>query len=227
VAILMTNSLAIFWAKEWTSFYILGGILTGAGIILTVFGIISSIARKFIPNMIKKLLNKNVPKELIDEVESFKHLDVSLIRKMLTERVSSSLTMVNDIFLKQLRRLNYDLVKSKPQYENRVITSTVYKLNGESNTLSDTNGTKASSKRIQESAIIASQMPTTLWWDDIDRKINRQDNLIACGQYTTCYNLIDYISKLPNDLMTNEILALKKELEKDWKEFSQNPLKMV
>ena len=74
-------------------------------------------------------------------------------------------------------------------------------------------------------------MPTTLWWDEKDIQKDRMDALIACGQFTSCYKLMDYILKLKKNKkikLTEEELvavdALYDALEKDWKQFNENPL---
>ncbi len=72
-------------------------------------------------------------------------------------------------------------------------------------------------------------MPTTLWWDETDIAKNRMDALIACGQFTVCYELIDYILELKKADTSGidhfkEIDQLLEALKKDWKAFNDNPL---
>ena len=55
------------------------------------------------------------------------------------------------------------------------------------------------------------------------------DALIAAGQYTICWNLLEYIEDIKKDpTNTNErhqlIIACEEQLRKDWAEFQQNPL---
>jgi hypothetical protein len=165
---------------------------------------------------------------LLDEVASFAHLDIALVRRMISERMTSTFKMVNDIFLKQIRRLNYDLLYSKAELKNRVITSTVYQLNGQPSPYKNQTlnpSIQPPSVRVQEAALVASETPTTLWWDETDLHLQRQDNLIACGQFTTCYNLMDYILKLKeNGVVAGELDGLYKQLEIDWKKFNENPI---
>ena len=58
------------------------------------------------------------------------------------------------------------------------------------------------------------------------------DTLIACGQFTLCYELMDYILKLKADMEDSledltAIDALYASLEKDWVLFNQKPLWLV
>ena len=60
---------------------------------------------------------------------------------------------------------------------------------------------------------------------------NRRDSVIASGQFTTCYNLLEYIlqieEKYPGVLKDESIQTLKKEILEDWKRFQTEPMFMV
>lgn len=230
VIILVLNSMLVF-KQPWPALYIVGGILTGVGLILTGFGLITSVAKRFGVAWFNAIFKKKVPAVLLDEVISLANLDIALVRTMLSERITSTFKMVNDIFLKQIRRLNYDLLYSKEELKNRVITSTVYQLNGQPTLYKNQPLNKdipAASARLQAAALVASQTPTTLWWDDKDLNLQRQDNLIACGQFTTCYSVMDYILKLKAaGLAQPEHDALYAQLSSDWKKFNTNPLFLI
>lgn len=236
VLLMVLNSMEIFKGQAWPALYIIGGIITGVGLVLTLFGLVAGMAKGFAIRSVKSLFNKNIPAPLVDDVLSFRKLSVGLIQRMLTERISSTVIMVNDIFLKQIRRLNYKLLYSDSSLRHRVITSTVYELNGEKTAYSKSfsfnkNINPAPSKLLTSVGLIASEMPTTLWWDEKDIQKDRMDALIACGQFTSCYKLMDYILKLRKnkkiELSEEEVVAidaLYDALEKDWKQFNENPL---
>ena len=173
----------------------------------------------------------------MDDILSFQKLNISLIQRMLTDRFTSAMTMINDVFLKQMRRLNYDLFYSKRILEHRRITATIYKLNGKETPYSKANGFNDNiepkpSKVLEGICLTASEMPTTLWWDKTDIAHNRMEALIACGQITICYELMDYIlqlradNKIP-DKDSSAIDALYKDLEQDWRKFNIQPLWLV
>ncbi|MEM6687436.1 MAG: patatin-like phospholipase family protein [Bacteroidota bacterium] len=236
ILLMVLNSMEIFKGQAWPALYITGGIVTGIGLLLTLFGLGASIGKGMLVRSVKSLFNKNVPEPLVDDVLSFKKLSVGLIQRMLTERISSTVIMVNDIFLKQIRRLNYRLLYSDPDLRHKIITSTVYELNGEKTPYNKSfsynkNIDPAPSTLLKSVGLIASEMPTTLWWDETDIKKNRMDALIACGQFTSCYKLMDYVLKLKNskranltDEETAAIDALYDALESDWKKFNENPM---
>ena len=237
ILVLVLNNIQIINNQSYTSLYILGSIILGVGFTFTVLGLVALVIKSFTLSKIKNVFKKNVPEPLLDDILTFQKLDISLVQRMITDRITSASTMINDVFLKQMRRLNYDLFYSKSSLKNKRVTSTIYKLNGKETPYSkgSTINNKIKPKpstTLKSVALTASEMPTTLWWDKEDIVKNRMDTLIACGQFTVCYELMDYILKLKADNETElksftELDKLYKSLEKDWKAFNKNPLWLV
>ena len=235
--IILLNNMLVFGPIAYTGLYIFGSIVMGMGILLTVFGLVASVIKVSVLSRLKKLFKKNVPEPLLDDILTFQKLDISLIQRMMTDRLTSAMTMINDVFLKQLRRLNYDLFYSKDELKNKRITATVYKLNGQKSPYSK--GTSYNeaikptpSQNLKSVCLTASETPTTLWWDKTDIAKNRMQTLIACGQFTMCYELMDYILKLKAEKDNQvkdftQIDILYKALEADWKSFNKKPLWLV
>ncbi len=177
--IVLLNSMLVFGPIAYTGLYIIGSAIMGMGFLLSVFGIAAFFIKSGILSRLKTLFKKNVPEALLDDVLTFQKLDISLIQRMLTERFTSAMVMINDVFLKQIRRLNYDLFYSKVELKNKRITTTVYKLNGEKTPYSATNYNKAiqpaPSKSLKSVSLTASETPTTLWWDKTDVAKNRME----------------------------------------------------
>ena len=235
--ILLLNNMLVFGPTAYTGLYIFGSVIMGIGLLLTVFGLVASVIKASVLSRLKTLFKKNVPEPLLDDILTFQKLDISLIQRMLTDRVTSAMLMINDVFLKQIRRLNYDIFYSKEELKNRRITATVYKLNGQESPYTKGNGYNeaikpAPSKNLESVCLTASKTPTTLWWDKRDIAKNRMQTLIACGQFTVCYELIDYILELKKDKKSEiedftEIDKLLNALETDWKSFNEKPLWLV
>ncbi|SHH60684.1 patatin-like phospholipase family protein [Winogradskyella jejuensis] len=235
--LVLLNSMNIFGPTAYTGLYIVGSIILGFGLLLTVFGLVASIIKTNILGRLKRIFKKNVPEPLLDDILTFQKLDISLVQRMLTDRLTSAMTMINDVFLKQMRRLNYDLFYSKSLLKNRRITATVYKLNGQETPYNKGKGYNKDikphpSKSLQSVGLTASETPTTLWWDKTDIAKNRMETLIACGQFTACYELMDYILELKKDENSGitdytELDTLYNALEKDWKAFNKSPLWLV
>lgn len=235
--IILLNDMMVFGPYPYTGLYIFGSIVLGIGILLTVFGLVASVLKTSILSKLKTIFKKNVPEPLLDDILTFQKLDISLIQRMLTDRLTSAMTMLNDVFLKQMRRLNYDLFYSKDELKNKRITTTVYKLNGQKTPYSKGTGYNEEikptpSKNLESICLTASETPTTLWWDKTDVTKNRMETLIACGQFTVCYELMDYILNLKADTDNQiedftEIDILYNALEADWKSFNKKPLWLI
>ncbi|MBQ0787892.1 MAG: patatin-like phospholipase family protein [Oceanihabitans sp.] len=234
--ILLLNNMSVFGDQNYIGLYILGGAIFGVGLVLTAFGLVASVLKSSVKSKLKTLFKKNIPEPLLEDIVSFKKLDISLIQVMLTDRLTSAMTMINDVFLKQMRRINYDLFYSKSELKNKRITATVYKLNGQKSPYS--NGSDYNkeikptpSKSLESVGLTASETPTTLWWDKTDIAKNRMETLVACGQFTVCYELMDYILKLkadPDNITDfTEIDKLYAALQTDWKTFNKQPLWLV
>ena len=236
LAILLLNNMKVFGPTDYVGWYILGSALFGMGLLLTIFGLVASSVKIAVLSRLKHLFNKNIPEALLDDILTFEKLDISLIQVMLSNRVTSAMTMINDVFLKQMRRVNYDLFYSKNELKNKRITATVYKLSGKKSPYMKTpaynKGIKAPSKNLESVCLTASETPTTLWWDKKDIVKNRMQTLIACGQFTVCYELMEYILELKADPESNiadftEIDKLHDALKGDWVSFNKKPLWLV
>lgn len=211
---------------------ILGGVLAGVGGVLTAAGFYAKSLKKRWIKWFNSSFNKAVPTALLDEVSGFKHLSLDLVKRLLTDRATSAATMLQSVFLNQIRRLNYDDFYKNPNLENMRITSRVDELDGK-----DTIYKKfkiapeiktPASKLLKKVANIAATTPTALWWDETDVKVKRMDSLIACGQFTTCYNLLTYIIDLKKAEITSpDLEKLEIQLQADWKLFNENPYWLV
>ncbi len=180
-----------------------------------------------------------LPSFLRGKLGYFSRLRFSLLSRIVKERMSSGVKMVNEVFLKQIRRLNYNLFYTKDELENRRITSLIYELTRDEFLRSESDERTKNMKEAEKAILpkpseklfnaaqIATDTGTTLWFDENDRKLDRLKNLVACGQFTTCYNLLDYILKLPKEYQTQDILTLKAALEEDWKAFNNDPFWLV
>jgi hypothetical protein len=75
------------------------------------------------------------------------------------------------------------------------------------------------------------EMATTLWFGKREQKNNDQAAIIACGQFTTCYNLLTYIIKMKASSyfgtlsaeVQAKIVALEGKLAVDFHKFCDNP----
>lgn len=231
VALLILNYMHVFAETSLSVLNIVGGFFTGVGLILTIFGIVSSKVKKQVLDTVDDLWIKHVPEALQSDVLSFENLPVGLLKRLLVNRMSSTFKMVYDVFLKQIRRLNYEILYMLEELDHKRMTSTVYELNGMKSPYKNHTTHKEiepATKKLTDSALIASECPTTLWWGKDDISVDRMGNLVACGQFTTCYSLMVYLIELRNDgVDCPQLQALYADLEKDWLLFNEEPKRWV
>lgn len=75
-------------------------------------------------------------------------------------------------------------------------------------------------------------MGTTLWFTKEDKESGVPEAVLAAGQYTICYNLLEYIERIEkkgDNLNENHqlIISCKQQLQEAWKKFQENPLWMA
>jgi hypothetical protein len=180
----------------------------------------------------------------------FKHfgnLRFNLLKNMLITRLTTLIVLSNDVFLNRIRYLLYNQFFNIQNMKatGRTKANHIYDLSF-SNDLnragSSTRFNKKNNKRykpsfeMQKIAENAFSMGTTLWFTEINDKEHRKASIIATGQFTTCYNLLDYIEQLKtsfdgrppvfdNFSAENKALTeqLQQSLEADLERFREDP----
>jgi hypothetical protein len=172
-----------------------------------------------------------------DRAAFVSHLKFATLEAMVMNRARSVVMMSSEVFLKRMRQLNYGRIYDDERWKNRSITNLIYELRaGQSWDSMTKNGTMpaylAPSKEIQENSAKAANMGSTLWFTQEDKEARMPQALMAAGQYTICFNLIDYIDKIQKD-PTNlspahqAIIALRPKLMEAWDKFKENPQWML
>jgi len=183
------------------------------------------------------IIDKNIlPGFLKGRLGFLSKLSFGFLSRSVIERLTSGKKMIMEIFLKQIRRLNYRLFYTKLELENRRITSLIYELtrdeyyekrSDEKARNTNKNGRKPvipePSRKVFDAAQTAFEFGTTLWFDKNDKRVKRAKNLIACGQFTACFNLLEYAMNLPEEYQTEELKNLTNKLQKDWEAFVKDP----
>jgi len=94
----------------------------------------------------------------------------------------------------------------------------------------------APNEKLQLIAEYAYEMGTTLWFDKEKKEQNSLPALVACGQFTTCYNLLIYIDRLKqqhgnmpshfsglNKEWQEKINLLEAQMANEYEEFKKDP----
>jgi len=148
------------------------------------------------------------------------------LRAPVLDRAASLMTLINDVFLKQIRRLIYRDIYATGKWKYRQISNLIYELSeedflgnrrqlgktrrygpwtgGDPQRTTMPESDKALMQqmlgdRIPEVAGQAREFGTTLWFTPKDEMADTLKKLVATGQFTMCYNLIYYINLIRHD----------------------------
>ena len=164
---------------------------------------------------------------------------------MLKVRIRSALRVAMEIYLLQIRRINYDSLYSDPEWAYKTKAVSIYELSKSNENVLQRQFKRKGfseeriklltpSERVMQVSDYARQMSTTLWFSKTDMREgmdSRRDSLIASGQFTMCYNLLEYImqieEKYPEVRIDEHIQNLKKEIMDDWAKFQTDPMFMI
>lgn len=237
------NFMILLASLAWSWFNIAYGLIVP--LIFSVVVVTVSTMLFLLAGLIKSLPEKvHVPHAFLKPSSKLLKLRLGIYETMLSNRIDSMLKMTNDVFLKHIRRLNYQTIFNDQRWKNRRIMNAIYELRTEEKRIATKvkNGTLPEylmpSALLQSVATKASKMGTTLWFkkDELDRSTaspyNLLDAIIACGQFTVCWNLLEQIEKIRID-NTNvsaslmRLLDCEMQLKEDWQKFTQNPYWMV
>lgn len=192
----------------------------------------------------------------LEKMEGLKIEDISIValEPLIANRVTSLMTLMIDVFLKVVRRLNYDKLYEDGDYVYRRISNLVreltekdYKvqLNREKQLQEESTASgklrghyaDAVGPKIKEVAEAAADFGTTLWFTETEVTAGMLDKLTASGQFTMCYNMILYLEKVIydpksgfsafNQATQQELMILYDQCWLDWLAFKNDPMRMV
>ncbi len=192
-------------------------------------------------------------------VRYIRQAPLGALEQMMKARLNSLLSMAMDINLKQTRRLIFEIFYTKQVWDNRRVFNVIYELStfnipGRQRAFDnrfdkrDTEWYKAASDRLMKGceqlngiAEEARTMGTTLWYDSQDFNDDRMKRVVACGQFTACAKLVEYIlitekkiereKNLPDNKKTIRFDAaaqqlfntVKAKVFSDWDRFKAEP----
>jgi predicted acylesterase/phospholipase RssA len=152
----------------------------------------------------------------------FLNFTINDIAMLVSTRLKSLHLLAEDVYLKQIRRMYYDILR---QDKDRFIQNTIYDLSKTKFAIGDISTDYLyPSEAIITVAEKARTMPTTLWFDKTHVAAKTKEAIIATGQFTTCYNLLKHINKMPTKPPL--VLALEQLLLSDYEKFNENPFFM-
>lgn len=209
--------------------------LLGFFVCLVVLLAILRIVSLKLKSLIKRKL-KNSPISI--NVKYLWKYPVSNYWVLMKNREKSFLQLSKAIFMKPIRQMRYKALYESRVWKNRRITNTIYELTKEYGSWKKKldNGKipawLAPSEAMQEISGKATEMGTTLWFTQKERDKGIPEALLACGQFTICMNLLEYIERLKNDSQNTteahkELMGYENKLKEDWDKFKANPFWIV
>ncbi|ASU32906.1 patatin-like phospholipase family protein [Mucilaginibacter xinganensis] len=169
-------------------------------------------------------------------VKYFTRTPLPVLKQMLQARAESVLLLNMSVFLKRIRQLLYNTFYGSPEWKNRGKGNHIYDLSFSNNinrNRSPVPPPMVPSRDLQIVAQVAFNMGTTLWFDQADGlQLHDEACIIACGQFTTCYNLLEYVNRLIKNpsaydaAYKNRLLNLQQQLTGDYEHFKTDPFFM-
>ncbi|MCK8479030.1 patatin-like phospholipase family protein [Psychroserpens algicola] len=151
------------------------------------------------------------------------------------DRAKSLIKMATEVFLKNDRRQNANSIYNA--YGDITTTATIYELRckdgkpeyqrdwelieGHIGSISDD---------IKAVSLKSANFGTTLWFSDDNKKENVLDAIIACGEFTACYNLLAHLIRYHEDkikINNSDEQLLFQKLKSLWDEFSKDPYYLI
>lgn len=149
---------------------------------------------------------------------------------MLSRRVISLMDLASFVFMKPIRQMRYNQLYSAPEWKNRLISNIISETSsrGSWKWKKELLDDLIPSEGMKQNSDTACSMATTLWFTKADKEKGVPNALFSCGQYTICWNLLEYINKLKKDKSNtnsnhNLIIGCEVQLMDDWEKFLTDP----
>ena len=222
-----------------TALFILALVL-GSKFWLGVMAVILAIVTvaNIVGAVLKNKMYRAIARTFIGNNATFlSHLKFAALENLVMNRAKSVVMMSSEVFLKRLRQMSYSSLYNDAAWKNRLVSSTIYELRPDERwkAMRD-NGTLPDylvpSEAIQQNSARAASMGSTLWFTPEEKAAGMPQTLMACGQYTMCYNLLVYLEQIEQD-STNLtaahalLLACKPQLQAAWQHFQHNPCCLI
>lgn len=227
---------------------------TGVGMTILSFGIVLTALYLALRNRLGRIMKRFVtyvqgliPAFYYQQLSALDLADyrVGDYEPLIIDRIKSLLLLVQDVFLKHIRRLNYSKVYDNEEYHFRRIANLSKELtkkqfeirtkkfqsNSACPEILKKSYDELLGEKLSEIITEASNFGTNLWFtkdDALNRMLNK---LIIAGQATMCFNMMVYVIELKS---SEDFIALKDEVQgelnnvldqclEDWWKFVSNP----
>ncbi len=188
-----------------------------------------------------------VPSFFIRRVRHVDKLKFVTLNDLIVNRRKSVVQLITKVFIKQMRWFGFERVYGDNGWKPRLIMNAVFELTKEEVLKRKLKYPYYSQELIEPGEKImavsarALTKGTTLWFteDELKGEHTMPDSIIACGQFTMCFNLLEYYEKfLKNPKYAKDYEKYDQELKfaldelqdlllRDWRKFKEDPYWMV
>lgn len=154
--------------------------------------------------------------------DDWQRLAMGQVINMAKLRISSLIAMTQNVFMRCIRQLTYDMVQNDPRYNPKFITDMIYLIKDQQkgSTFDDHFLSRPSPKMMAVVDAVV-DMNSTLWWE----KEYQLPCLAACGQISLCLSLVMHYRCGTEPGV--EMQRLLEQLRGDWNRLNDNPYALL
>lgn len=212
------------------NFQTIGAVLFWGGMFACVLMfLIIGMLKKLTPDNLEKNSQFDIPTNLIWEI------DFNQYFRIVSKRYKSFSKVVSTVMMGHIRKKNIEMLTLNSRWTNRFVIPCISSLTSNGDWKKDEKARKmmAGAYELMRISDVASNFHSTLWFskDDLDKDIPKQ--ILACGQFSICYELYMWVDshngRLANmqGVLSQLSKDLKGTLKEDWGKFKENPYMLV
>ena len=207
----------------WSGMLLMSGISLFAAIL-----IVNGVTRK-----LRNYICENL--QINGNLKMMWHCSINDIATFIKARATTVYRMVDFVMMGHIKKVAFreltgkDSLKKKVVMNSLPVLSNIGKWNKILSRRQHANRRLTPSKILKRNTKKANTMKTTLWFTKEEIKNGIPISLLACGQYTVCWNLLQYIDRIKEqseeDMSEGQrmIIGLESRLMGDWDRFNKNP----
>ena len=195
-----------------------------------IFSFLIFLGKKYAPSALKKSKQYQIPKNLVWKINFLQY------QRQLKKRYDSFSKVVSTVMMGHIRKRNLMMIMENTRWTNRVIVPCISSLSSNADWKHDETSSKLMTKAsdLMGFSDRASNFHSTLWFSktDIDNQI--PEKILACGQFSICYELYLWslkhkgnhsnMTKVLGQLKTDSMIE---RFNGDWEKFKKTPYWMV
>jgi len=143
----------------------------------------------------------------IEVFERIKNLTIHEFIEFIGSRVLSLSAMTRLVFMKRIRDMGFNRIYADENLRKKVIPVLIYDMDNPSKWGPDMRMEEfAPTQQLRDIARLAENYPTNLW---VTTK-SEFENLIKCGEATTCFQILKYLKQYKTDEINNQTTSISK-----------------